>query len=459
MSIGQVHAFIEQHADIGVSMLKRLIDQRSTSADGYGVRECAALLEQLLRNMGAAAQIIETPGYPVVYGECRSEHPEAATVVIYNHYDVQPAGSESAWDTPPFTAVEKNGRIYGRGAGDNKGQLMANLFGVFAWLQVHGRTPVNVKFVYEGEEEIGCRSFQSFLEGHPDLLRGDIVIISDSGIHAGGAPFILYGVRGSLLFSLRSVTANTDHHSGNKGGVIPEAAWELTDALSSMRGADGKVNIEGFYDGIVGPTAKDLAMIDSAPYDPGELMGAYGLAKPLTLSKRQYYSKLMFEPTLSILALQSGQTAGEAIPGAIPGKARVVLNVRFPYAQTARQLFGAIEKHIKERNPDIEVIYHSASAASRTMADLPVMEAVSSAVETAFGRKAIQLPSMGASWGSFHLWEKLMHMPAIIIPYANADENNHGPNENMRIDCFVTGARTMAQILQSLSGFQGGCAS
>jgi len=454
MSIGQVHAYIDQHADIGISMLKRLIDHRSTSSDGCGIRECALFLEKLLKDMGITARIIETSGHPVVYGECRAKRPDAPTIVIYNHYDVQPAGNEAAWDTPPFSAIEKNGRIYGRGAGDNKGQLTANLFGVLAWLQVNKHTPVNVKFIYEGEEEIGCRSFQSFLNDYPELLCGDVVVISDSGIHTSGAPFILYGVRGSLRFSLRSVTSNTDHHSGNKGGVIPEAAWELIDVLSSMRDADGKVVIEGFYDGIVNPTAKDLEMIDSAPYDPEELSKTYGLARPLTLSKREYYSRLMFTPTFSVLAMQSGQPIGEGTPGAIPGKAQVMLNVRFPYAQTAQQLFRAINEHVKKRNPSIEVIFHNASAASRTMADLPIMEALSSAVEIAFGKKAIQLPAMGASWGSFYLWEQLMHIPAVIIPYANADENNHGPNENIRIDCFVTGAHTIAQILQSLDEFR-----
>lgn len=454
MNIDQVHAYIDRHVEQGISMLKRLINQRSTSIDGYGIRECAALLAKLLRDMGISARIIETSGHPVIYGECRAKRPDAPTIIIYNHYDVQPAGNEAAWDTPPYSAIEKNGRIYGRGAGDNKGQLIANLFGVLAWLQTCSHTPAHVKFIYEGEEEIGCRSFQSFLKEYPELLQGDVVVISDSGIHTSGAPFMLYGVRGSLRLSLRSATSNTDHHSGNKGGVIPEAAWELIDVLSSMRGADGRVAIEGFYDGIAGPDAKDLEMIDSAPYDPGELSKTYGLAKPLTLSKREYYSKLMFTPTLSVLAIQSGPPAGEGIPGAIPGKARAMLSVRFPYAQTAQQLFHAIDEHVKRRNPDIEVIYHNASAASRTKADLPIMEALSSAVEIAFGKKPIQLPAMGASWGSFHLWGQLMHIPAVIIPYANADENNHGPNENIRIDCFVTGAHTIAQILQTLSEFR-----
>lgn len=450
MSIEQVHNYIDSHTDYGISLLKCLVNQRSTSSDGFGIHECAVLLKNRLTDMGIAAKLIDTQGNPAVYGQCPADSPNAPTIVIYNHYDVQLPGTQDSRDTPPFAAVEKNGRIYGRGAGDNKGQLAANLLGVYAWLQVSGHTPVNVKFIFEGEEEIGCPSFRGLLEKNRDVLHGDIVVISDSSIHPSGAPFILYGVRGSLRLTLSSVTSKNDHHSGNKGGVIPEAAWELIDVLASMRDSRGNVTVDGFYDGIVGPTSKELEMMDSAPYDPGEITRAYELSKPLLLSKREYYTRLMFKPSLSVLALTSGQiTAGNA-PGAIPGRAQAIVNVRFPYGQTGKQLFAAIEKHVKARNPAIDVIYNNSSPAARTIADLPIFEAIREAVETAWGRKAIQLPSMGASWGSFCLWEQLMHMPAVIIPYANADENNHGPNENMRIDCLVRGAHTMAQILYSL---------
>ncbi len=453
MSIEHVHAYIDQHVDDEITLLQRLINQRSTSTDGCGVRECAELIKDMLTEMGITARIIETAGHPILYGECITSTPGAPTLIIYNHYDVQPVGVESAWDTPPFFATVKNGRIYGRGAGDNKGQLAANLFGVFAWLKTNKKTPINVKLVFEGEEEIGCPSFRGFLEEYPDLLSGDLVIISDSGIHPSGAPFILYGVRGSLRLTLRLTTSSNDHHSGNKGGVIPEASWELINTLASMRDADGKVIIDGFYDGIIGPTHKDLEMINNAPYDAECLAKAYALSKSLTLSKEEYYKKLMLTPTLSILAMKCGQLIEGKTPGAIPGQAAVMLNVRFPYGQTAKQLFDVIEKHVKSQNPSIEVIYHNASAASRTMADIPIMNAIKPAVELGFGKKAIELPSMGASWGSFCLWEQLMHIPAIIIPYANADENNHGPNENICIDCIVAGAHTIAQILYNLSEY------
>ncbi len=453
MSIEQVHAYIEQHVNDEIALLQRLINQRSTSTDGYGIRECAELLKGMLVEMGITTHLIETAGHPVLYGECLSSTPEAPTIIIYNHYDVQPIGAESAWSTPPFSATVKNGRVYGRGAGDNKGQLVSNLFGVLAWLKIKKETPINVKLVFEGEEEIGCPSFRGFLEQNSNLFSGDLVIISDSAIHPSGAPFILYGVRGSLRLTLRATTSSNDHHSGNKGGVIPEAAWELIEILSSMRGSDGKVTIDGFYEGIVGPTPKDLEMIRSAPYDADHLAKTYALSKPLTLSNEEYYTKLMLEPTLSILALKSGQLIEGKTPGAIPGQAEAMLNIRFPYGQTAKQLFEAIERHVKKLNPTIEVIYHNASAASRTMADIPIMKAIKPAVELGFGKKAIELPAMGASWGSFCLWEELFNIPAVIIPYANADENNHGPNENICIDSLVAGAHTMAQILYNLSTY------
>ena len=450
MGIDQVHAYIDRHTDELVELLKRLINQRSTSSDGCGVRECAEILKDLLNDMGMDARMMETEGYPYVFGEYRSDCPKAPVIVIYNHFDVQPSGSESAWDTPPFCATLKNGRIYGRGAGDNKGQLIANLFGVFAWLKTNKKIPVNVKFIFDSEEEIGCRSFRSFLEKYPRLFAGDVAIISDSGIHPSGAPFILYGVRGSLTLSLHSVTSDNDHHSGNKGGVIPEASWELIDVLASMRDTAGNVIIDGFFDGIAEPTQRDIQMIEHAPYDPDALARTYALKAPITLSKREDYTNLMFKPTLSILSMNSGRPKDGKVPGSIPGHAQALLNVRFPYGQTGEHLFSAIERHVKRRNSSIDVIYHGSIPAARTFSDLPVIGDIKSAVESSFGKKAIELPSMGASWGSFYLWEQFMHMPAVIIPYANADENNHGPNENIRIDCVVTGAHTIAQIIFAL---------
>ncbi|HHY81376.1 MAG TPA: M20/M25/M40 family metallo-hydrolase [Clostridiales bacterium] len=450
MCLSQVHAAINKQTAEGIKIIKRLINQRSTSTDACGIRECALLLKNIMSGLGIKAYLIETEGNPVVYGEVLSNEPDAPTLVLYNHYDVQPIGAETDWTTPPFSATEKDGRIYGRGAGDNKGQLAANLFGVSEYLRVNGQVPVNIKFIIEGEEEIGCPSFKRFLKNNKDLLKGDIVIICDSSIHSSGAPYMIYGVRGSLKLSLRSVTANTDHHSGNKGGVIPEAAWELVQVLASMYDKNYNVTIDGFYDGIIEPNNKELQWIDSIPYDPDELTAAYELAKPLSLSRREYYYRLMFRPTLSILGIKSGLVQNGGIPGAIPGSAQAILNIRFPYPQTVDHLFRAVEKHVKNINPGIEVIFHSSSPAARTKTDLPILNTIESALENAFGKKVIHLPSMGASWASFCLWEQVMNMPAVIIPYANIDENNHSPNENISINCFITGAHAIAEIIYAL---------
>lgn len=454
MNVETVHDSIERNWAHGVEIAKSLIAQKSTSPDGDGISECAELVRQILEEHGASARIIKTSGNPYVLGELKARDPSAPTVILLNHYDVQPIGNLPAWNTEPFSPTVKDGVLYGRGAADNKGQFAANLTGVKAWIDTYGEVPVNVKFLLEGEEEIGSPTFEEFVQANRDLLMGDVVFFADAAIHESGAPNIFYGVRGTLGIKLSITTAKMNHHSGNKGGVIPEAAWQLIEVIASMRDEDGTVIIDGFYNDIVSPTDLDWAMIDGIPYDPAAIKREYGLKKDLQLSKRDYYYRLMFLPTLSICGIHAGSVPEQAFLPIIPGQAEAIINIRFPLAQTPEKLFELVSKHVASINPEVKVEYIASGKASRSPTDLPVLRAISHAVEKIYKRPAVQMPSLGSSWGAEHLFTQVLDIPCIYVPCANTDENNHGPNENLRLDCFKRGAHVTAEVLDALSTYK-----
>src|SRR5579875_1487431 len=218
MSLEAVHRSIDDHRERALQVLARLVRQPSISAQNVGVRECARLLVSILEEFRIPARIIETPTQPVVYGELVRD-PSAYTLLCYGHYDVQPPD--------PLDPVVRDGRIYGRGTADNKGQLLAHVLAAGAWAEVAGRPPVNVKFVFEGEEESGSPSLADFVARNRDLLEADLVYISDGGVHPSGAPVISLGNRGILGLTLVAEGAARDTHSGNKGGVVPNPVWML----------------------------------------------------------------------------------------------------------------------------------------------------------------------------------------------------------------------------------------
>jgi len=220
MSTQRAHAYIDEHRQDALETLVRLIRQPSISAQNTGVRECAELLAGILSEYRIPARIIETPTQPVVYGELVRD-PKAFTLICYGHYDVQPPEPLDLWQSPPFEPEIRGGRIYGRGVGDNKGQLIAHALAARAWLETEGRLPINVKFVFEGEEESGSPSLPVFASEHKEMLAADLVYISDGGLHPSGRPVISLGNRGVLGVALIAQGADRDNHSGNKGGIAP----------------------------------------------------------------------------------------------------------------------------------------------------------------------------------------------------------------------------------------------
>lgn len=448
MNIKKVHEHIDLMKDEDFKTWVELVSQPSISAQGVGMRECATLIKKLMDNIGIKTTLFETSGYPIIFGELKTSKKNASTIIFYGHYDVQPPEPLDEWDTPPFEPSIRNGRLYGRGTGDNKGQFLAHLFAVRSYLETNNDLPVNVKFVLDGEEESGSPYLQKFVESHLDILDADILYNADGIMHESGAPLIYFGHRGVVRVELTIETATKDNHSGNKGGLIPNAAWEMVKLLSTMIDNNGKVIIPGFYDTVLPPAKYDLELIDSLLYDPKTLAKEFGV-KRITLNKRDFYSNLMLQPTLTINGIGSGYI-GNGMKAVIPGKAMVKLDIKLVADQDPDDIFKKVKDHVKdhvnEHDINVNLLKHSVTPVSRTRTDLPISKVIVEAVQEAYQQKAFIMPLCGATNPSF-VWTKILGIPYVMVAYGNYDEQNHAPNENMVIDLFYKGIHCSAQVL------------
>ncbi|MBI3994240.1 MAG: M20/M25/M40 family metallo-hydrolase [Candidatus Lambdaproteobacteria bacterium] len=447
-------AYIETHKERFLQELCDYLAKPSISTQGVGVEECARYIRAHMDGLGIATQLLPTAGYPVVYGELRN--PDARrTLLIYGHYDVQPPEPLDEWVSPPFEPTLRDGRLYARGAGDNKGQHFAHLKAIEAWLHVRKRVPINLKIILEGEEESGSRNLPAFVAEHKALLQADGVFSADGPMHESWRPMVFLGLRGIVTLELRARGANRDFHSGNRGGVVPNAAWDLVHALASMKDRNGRVLIEGFYDNVRPPSAAEEAALAEIPFDPPRVLEEWGLkqfAPPLDVG---YHHKLMFQPTFNINGFASGYD-GVGVKTVIPHKGTVKMDIRLVPDQDPEDILDKVRRHLRRHGFDnIAVAPHGfCYHPSRTAVDLPFVQTIVKAVGLGFGQQPVVYPSIGGSAPDF-LFTRELGLPSVWTAYAPPDENNHAPNENTTPEIFFSGIRSTATVLEELARMEG----
>lgn len=448
MSIKHVHEIIEREMDRNLNYLKKIVEQPSVSRDKKGVLDCAVLLKNMMNDFGINSRIYETDGNPIVFGQISSEVGSPLTILFYGHYDVQPPEPLELWDSLPFAPTIRDGRIYGRGTADNKGQFLAHLLAVKYYLQLEKSLPVNVKFIFEGEEEIGSENLALFVKEHSELLSADIVYTSDGPMGVDDVPEIIFGARGVMNFDLIVETAEIDNHSGNKGGVIKNSAWELVSLLNTMKDSDDNVLIEGFYEDLVSPSDYDLKLIRGYDYNPKKLAIAYGVEK-IDLEKEKFFMNLMFKPTLTINGIISGHDK-DGIKNIIPGNAIAKMEVRLAFDQNPEKVFKCIESHIKKFNTNVNIKrVEKDMLPSRTRTDLNISKIISESIDKISEISPVIIPVSAGSLPDY-IWTKILGVPSVIVPYGNVDECNHAPNENMKIALFKRGIHITAQVISDL---------
>ena len=456
-----------------------LVGRNSVSQERGRVRACGEWLAGELTRRGLAGRVLETGGAPAVFGE-RQVPGARRTVLLYCHYDTKPVPPAGWLQPDPLEPVFRAGlaedgapivaltdvpddalaahRLYARGASDDKGPIWCHLNAIELMDAVGLASRVNVKLILEGEEEIGSPFFGPFTEGHKDLLAADLVLVTDGPKHASGRPTVSGGARGVMAIELTLETARRDLHSGNF--AVPNPAWKLNGLLASMATPDGEPLIEGLAADVVGPTAAERAMMAAIPMDLAALGKEVGVPLPA-----DYLERTMFRPTLNIRGLRSGFVGKEANT-IIPSTATVSIDVRMVRNQRWETVYQRIVDHIKAQGftvldadaplPDelrgraVRVTERRGYDPSKTALDLPICREVIAAVERAHdGEPAVLLPTLG---GSVPLWAftDILKLPTLVLPYANANNRQHSPNEHLRLDHLFQGVRTTAVLLREL---------
>lgn len=445
--LSAIFTHIDQHEQTFLARLIDYVRRPSISAYGEGIGEVAEYIANVMRQIGLTVRIMPTRGWPMVLGEYTLQ-PDAPTVLLYGHYDVQPPDPLEDWITPPFEPTVRAGRLYARGVGDNKGQHFAQLLALESLLACRGTLPCNVKFLLEGEEEVGSPHMPEFIRTHRDELRADLVIVSDGPVHESGQSVLTFGVRGVLDLELRARGAKQDLHSGNWGGIAPNPLWTLVHLLATMKNARGEITIDGFYDHVQPLNDLERQALANLPIDVEGVKSTLDLTHLDEPQERGYFERLAAWPTLTINGIHGGY-GGPGSKTVLPHEAVAKCDIRLVEAQTAEDILAKVKAHVQRHAPEVSVLSHGAMDPSKTPLDSPFTEPIRQAILAAQGVEPLLVPAMGGSLPNY-AFTKTLGIPAFGVPYANADEANHAPNENMEVARFFMGIKTGAAMLSYL---------
>lgn len=410
--------------------------------------------EWVVRSLEAAgldAELLDTPGHPVALGEWRGAGPEAPTVLVYGHYDVQPAEPLELWSSPPFEPEVRDGRIYARGAADDKGQLFLHVKALELLLAEEGSLPVNVVVLAEGEEEVGSPNLLPFVEENRERLAADAVLISDSAMFAPGVPSLLFSLRGLAYFEVRLRGPARDLHSGSYGGAVPNPAAALSRILASLHDDDGRIAIPGFYDRVVEWDEETLEDIRSLPFDEEAFrrdVGAPGLAGE---EGRSTLERLWLRPTCEVNGLLSGYT-GEGAKTVLPAEAMAKVSFRTVPDQDPGEVGELFRRHVADRAPpevDVEVRELQGGRPWRARLEGRFFEAARDALTAAFGVEPV-LAGEGGSIPIVPEFERVLGAPAILLGFALPGANMHAPDEWFPEEHVEKGIRTLLELYDRL---------
>ena len=444
--MNDLYSYIDQHADDNVAALQRLVQQPSVAAQDVGMAETAALVQEMLNGVGAEARQYDTRGgFPVVYGEIAGE--TTKTLRFYNHYDVQPAEPLDLWDSDPWAAEIREGRIWGRGTADNKGNIAARLAAVGAYQKVRGRLPLTVRFIVEGEEEIGSPHLEHFTADHPDLCRADACIWESGGTDLDGRPALSLGMKGICYVELRARGARQDQHS-SVATSTPNPAWRLVWALASLKGPDERVLIPGFYDKVLPPTTAEFAALERMPDTEAKRLEHLGIDRFLLdltgveLRKRDY-----FQPTCTIAGIESGYT-GPGSKTVLPSRAMAKVDMRLVPDQDPHEIFAALRQHLDAQGfDDIETILLGPEKPAKTPLDAPFPQVVVAAYRELYEGEPVVSPTSSGTGPWYELCAKF-GVDACTAGVSHARSQGHAPNENIYVADFVRTIKLICLIME-----------
>ncbi len=407
------------------------------------MKACAELVRQSLLDAGAQkAEIYPTKGHPIVYGEIIVDEAKP-TVLVYGHYDVQPVEPLELWDTPPFEPTIKDGKIYGRGTADDKGQFFMHVKALETMVKTNS-VPTNIKFLIEGEEEVGSNNLASFMEEHKDLLKADVVLISDTSMLSLDTPSIDTGVRGLSYIEVEVTGPNRDLHSGVYGGAVANPITILAQMIASLHDENNHITIPGFYDDVQQLSDEERALLNKAPFDAEEYKTDLGIKELWGEKGYTTLERTGIRPTLELNGIWGGYI-GEGSKTVLPAKANAKISARLVPGQDHEKITALLTKHLESIAPDyvtVKVSPHHGGNPYVTPIDSQEYKAAEKAIEHTFGKMPIPLRG-GGSIPITSLFESILNCKTIFLGFGLDSDNLHSPNEKYNIDNYYKGIETI----------------
>lgn len=453
-----VKHYLQQNHERHIEELMEFIRIPSVSASSQhksDMHKAAHWLAKQLTEAGLEhVQVLETEGHPVVYGDWLHA-PGKPTALVYGHYDVQPADPLEQWTTPPFQPVIRDGRLYGRGATDDKAQLYTQVKTVEAFLKTHGAMPVNVKFCIEGEEEIASPHLAAFLEAHAQLLQADLIAISDGPMIGADTPSICYGLRGICGLELKVQGPKTDLHSGLFGGGVANPATALVKIIGSMKDNEDKILINGFYDGVFPMDEAGHRAFGEIPFDEEKTRQELQVPELAGEKGYSFLERTSARPTLEINGLYGGYQ-GEGLKPIVPSDAGAKISCRLVDNQHPDDIFAKIERHVKAHTPPgVQVTLKQTHRGKPFYIPTrhPFIQAAAAAYEEGFGKKPVFIRS-GGSIPITEVFSRVLGAPVVMLDFGLPEEGMHAPNEYFQLDNFQNGTSTLIRFWTEIAALE-----
>ncbi|HEY8298339.1 MAG TPA: dipeptidase [Candidatus Baltobacteraceae bacterium] len=447
-------AYCDAHQDAYVDELKRWIAIPSISSNPdhkADVRTCCERLVERMREIGLEAQVLETDGNPLAYGQWLGA-PGKPTMLVYGHYDVQPVDPLELWTSPPFEAQVRDGKIFGRGSVDDKGQVLMHLAAIEAHMKTRGALPVNLKVVIEGEEEIGSPNFEAALARYREKFVADIAVISDTAVFAADVPSLTTSIRGLVHWELAVEGPTNDLHSGYYGGIVRNPIEALAEIIAALKDADGRVLVPGFYDGVADLQPRHLAELRGLPFDEAREAKSLGVPELCGERGRLALERMWFRPTLECNGIWGGYQ-GPGSKTIIPSWAKAKISARLVGDQDPAVIKEAVAQYVRRvAPPGVRVSVESAGDTRGvvTSRDHPAVAAAARAMEAGFGKAPVFIGT-GGTIGPVASFDRILRLPQVLIGVGLPDDQIHAPNEKFTLAQFFGGIKTLAYLYDELA--------
>lgn len=454
MTATALDQYIDSHRQAFVDDLSDLLRIESVSADSrYAaeVRKAADWMVKRFTDLGLDTELVETAGHPLVVAESPPV-PGKPIALVYGHYDVQPPDPLNEWTTPPFEPSVRDGNIYARGATDDKGQMLTHVKSVEAWLKSGQKLPIQLKFLIEGEEEVGSAHLEPFVAENRDRLACDCVVISDCGQFAPGIPAITYGLRGIAYYELRLTGPKQDLHSGTFGGGVTNPAGALVTMLAALKDADGRVQVPGFYDDVVALTDDERQQFRDLPFNEAHFMRQLSVDATWGEAGHTNIERRWARPTCDINGLTSGYQ-GEGAKTVLPARASAKFSFRLVPDQDPSKISKALKQFLAARVPPgirMELVDHHGAPGIVVPLESPYIKAAAQAIEAGFGNAPVYIRE-GGSIPIVGTFARELDADVLLLGWGQNDDNTHSPNEKFSLDDYHRAIKASAHLWSELA--------